>query len=386
MNRRNLLGLLIFFFWNAVSAQQYTLTNYFEGLEKFSLPLDAIQAPGDKQSWYIAEQRGKIYKVSKGSKGWEKSLFLNLGSSVSQRGYETGLLGVAFHPEYPAKPMLYVSFTQGQGSDMISKIQQLKVTNDKPDLNSATTLISTAQPYENHNGGCIVFGPDGYLYISFGDGGSAGDPKNNAQNTQSYLGKILRIDVNTAENGKNYSIPKDNPFVQQEGFLPEIYAYGLRNVWRMTFDDETGKLWAGDVGQNAYEEIDIIEKGGNYGWRLKEGFECFNPKAGCERSNLKNPVYAYSQINGDRSITGGLVYRGKTLSKLTGQYIYADFITGRVWALSAEKVGSPDNRLLVDETSPRNQISHFVQSPQQELLVLSHSGGMLMKLVPVGNP
>lgn len=386
MDSRNLLGLLIFFLWNAVSAQQYTFKNYFEGIQKFDLPLDAIQAPSDNQSWYIAEQRGKIFKISKGSKGWEKTLYLNLSATVSQRGYETGLLGMAFHPEYPAKPILYVSFTQGQGSNMVSKIQQLKIENGKPDLNAASTLISISQPYENHNGGCIMFGPDGYLYVSFGDGGSAGDPKNNSQNTQNFLGKILRIDVNKSENGKNYGIPKDNPFVQKEGFLPEIYAYGLRNVWRMTFDSETGKLWAGDVGQNEYEEIDIIEKGGNYGWRFKEGFECFNPKAGCERSNLKNPVYSYSQSNGDRSITGGLVYRGQTLNKLNGKYIYADFITGRVWALSTAKSGSPDNRLLVDETSPRNQISHFVQSPQQELLVLSHSGGMLMKLVPADNP
>jgi len=367
-------------------SQNYKLKNYFEGLEKFNMPLDALQAPGDSKSWYVAEQRGKVFKVSQQGSTWTKTLFFDMSSRVSQKGYETGFLGLAFHPEFEKNGQIFVSFTEGQGKSMQSFVQRIVVKNDKPDLQNALTLIQQLQPYENHNGGCILFGPDGYLYVSYGDGGSGGDPENNAQNTQTFLGKILRVDVDKPANGKTYGIPADNPFVNKTGFLPEIYAFGIRNVWRMTFDKQTGQLWAGDVGQNAYEEIDIIEKGGNYGWRLKEGFECFKPKAGCEQSNLKAPVYAYSQSNGDRSITGGLVYRGKKLPSLDGQYVYADFITGRVWALKTNISGAPDNKLLIDEVNPRHQISHFVQSPQEELLVLSHSGGMLMKLVQADTP
>ncbi len=382
------LCLLVSYFFVSITAwsQNYTLKNYFEGIENFNMPLDAVQSPGDSKSWYVAEQRGKVFKVSQEGSKWTKSLFFDISEQVSQKGYETGLLGLAFHPDYEKNGQVFVSFTQGQGNGMQSFVQRIIAKNGKPDMPNISTFIQQPQPYENHNGGCILFGPDKYLYISYGDGGSGGDPKNNAQNPQTLLGKILRIDVNKSANGKPYGIPSDNPFVNKEGFLPEIYAYGLRNVWRMTFDSQTGQLWAGDVGQNAYEEIDIIEKGANYGWRLKEGFECFKPKAGCEQSNLKAPVYAYSQSNGDRSITGGLVYRGKKLPKLDGQYVYADFITGRIWALKTNVSGVPDNKVLIDDVNPRHQISHFVQSPQQELLVLSHSGGMLMELVQSDTP
>jgi len=382
-----LLSFIACFLWGYhAKSQSFFLKNYFEGIENFSLPVQASQAPGDTKTWYITEQRGKIFKITPLEKGWQKKLFLDLSDQVSQNGYETGLLGLAFHPDYINNGHLFLSFTQGQGNNLKSLIQRIEVKNNKPLLESSRTFIQISQPYENHNGGCILFGPDKFLYISFGDGGSGGDPKNYAQNCQSMLGKILRIDVDKPSNGKLYGIPQDNPFKNKDGYLPEIYAYGLRNVWRMSFDEKTGLLWAGDVGQNAFEEIDLIESGANYGWRLKEGFECFKPKAGCEQSNLKSPVYAYSQSNDDRSVTGGLVYRGQKLNNIDGLYIFGDFVTGRIWSLKLNSTGSPDVNLLLDETSKRNQISHFVQSPHQELLVLSHSGGMLMKLVEPNRP
>jgi quinoprotein glucose dehydrogenase len=197
--------------------------------------------------------------------------------------------------------------------------------------------MTIEQPFWNHNGGTIVFGPDGYLYIGLGDGGAANDPHGNGQNLGTLLGSILRIDVDSKDEGLAYGIPDDNPFVGVEGARPEIYAYGIRNVWRIAFDRQTGKLWAGDVGQDLWEEIDIIEKGGNFGWNLREGMHPF--KGGAEASDaFVEPIFEYHHDVG-KSITGGHVYRGQRVPQLAGKYVYADYVTGDIWALDYDEAG-----------------------------------------------
>jgi hypothetical protein len=245
---------------------------------------------------------------------------------------------------------------------------------DNPDIadpSSEKIILQVAQPYSNHNGGQLQFGPDGYLYIAMGDGGGAGDPQGNAQNQSTLLGAILRLDVDTSDSGLNYSIPEDNPFAgNTEGYREEIYAYGLRNPWRFSFDNATGDLWAADVGQNAIEEIDIIEAGGNYGWNIKEGTSCYNPAVGCNSSGLIDPVFEYDHSLG-RSITGGFVYRGQNTPALTGLYIYADYISGRIWSLNYSTGAVVENKELFDTNL---FISSFGIDDQNELYFLAFDG------------
>jgi glucose/arabinose dehydrogenase len=207
---------------------------------------------------------------------------------------------------------------------------------DQADPSSEEELLRIPQPYWNHNGGTICFGPDGYLYVGLGDGGSANDPHGNGQNLQTLLGKILRIDVDHKDEGKAYAVPKDNPFVGRDDALPEVYASGLRNVWRIAFDRETGTLWAGDVGQNLWEEIDLIVSGGNYGWSVRESAHPFGPDGSGPRTDLIDPIWEYDHQVG-KSITGGVVYRGKNVPELAGKYLYADYVSGKLWALKYDE-------------------------------------------------
>ena len=219
----------------------------------------------------------------------------------------------------------------------------------------------------------MAFGPDGYLYIATGDGGSGGDPQNNSQNRSNLLGKILRIDVDSPQGGKNYGIPTDNPFAgNSDGHAEEIYAWGLRNPWRFSFDPETGRLWTGDVGQNRFEEVDIIEKGKNYGWRIMEGFACYNPPSGCDQTGLTLPVVEYGRDQG-ASITGGYVYHGGNVPELAGKYIYADFVTGKIWGLTYNSPTDLNNELLLN--SGKNIASFGVDS-NQELYICSFDGSI----------
>jgi len=275
--------------------------------------------------------------------------FLDIRDRVNDDGDEEGLLGLAFHPQFKSNGYFYVDYTaSGPDRTVIARYQVDPANANRADKNSQLVLLEISQPYSNHNGGQIVFGPDGYLYIAMGDGGSGGDPHNNGQNPQALLGKILRIDVNSPSAGRNYGIPADNPFVNNaSGYKEEIYAYGLRNPWRFSFDSTTGWLWAADVGQNRIEEIDIIEKGKNYGWRIMEGTECYNPGRGCDTRGLVQPIWEYSHETG-QSITGGFVYRGSSVPELVGQYIYADYVSGRIWALRYDGHGRAINTELVD--------------------------------------
>ncbi len=300
----------------------------------FSRPL-YIQHAGDQTNrLFVVEQRGVIYVFENDKTASEKTEFLDIRNQITDERNEQGLLGLAFHPEYESNGYFFVNYTAaGSGRTVISRFSVSDENPDQADPNSETEILSYAQPFVNHNGGHLAFGPDGYLYIAVGDGGGSGDPNGNAQVRTTLLGSILRIDVDNPENGKPYGIPADNPFAgNEEGFKEEIYAYGLRNPWRFSFDPENGDLWAADVGQNDREEIHIIENGLNYGWNIIEGSICYPPGSNCDKSGLELPVHEYPHGNGNGSITGGYVYRGPSLPELNGLYINADFISGRIWA------------------------------------------------------
>lgn len=343
----------------------------FPGLS-FTRPVDLQYAPDDSERLFVVEQAGVISVFPNNSATTSKKTFLDIREKVDDQGNEEGLLGLAFHPDYKSNGYFYVNYTASNPNRTV--ISRFKVSGGNPDAaetGSEHVLLTFEQPYSNHNGGQVSFGPDGYLYIAVGDGGSGGDPHDHGQDRTTLLGTILRIDVNKLQNGKQYGIPADNPFAKNNnGYREEIYAYGLRNPWRFSFDSENGQLWTGDVGQNAYEEIDIIEKGGNYGWNTMEGNHCFEPKNGCERSGLKMPVHEYSRGEGI-SVTGGFVYRGPSLEGLRGKYIYADYATRRVWALDNAESGKPVNTLLFEADF---NISSFGVDQNRELYLCGFDG------------
>ncbi len=354
------------------TAVSISLVNAFPNLS-FSQPLD-LQSPKDGTNrLFVVEKRGRIIVFENNEEASASNEFLNLStiSTVS----EQGLLGLAFHPNYENNGYFYVFYTPSEELAVISRFSTSADTNSA-DSTSEVVLLEIPQPQTNHNGGQIAFGPDGYLYIAVGDGGGAGDPQNNAQNTTNLLGNILRIDVDNTSNGLNYAIPSSNPFLSESTVLDEIYAYGFRNPWRMSFDSQTGALWTGDVGQGTLEEIDIVESGGNYGWKLFEGTSCFSGE--CDRKGLMGPIYEYGHSNGDRSITGGFVYRGDALSLITGRYIYGDFVSGRIWALAPD--GSTNELILESRLS----IASFGVDASNELYVCAFDG-VIYKFVETTN-
>lgn len=317
----------------------YVAVTAFPNLS-FPRPVDLQHAGDNTNRIFVVEQAGVISVFQNNPTVASKKTFLDITAKVNDSGNEEGLLGLAFHPNYESNGYFYVNYTAANPSRTV--ISRFTVSSGNPDVADATSehiILEFDQPYSNHNGGQISFGPDGFLYIATGDGGSGGDPQGNGQSRSTLLGKILRINVNSTEDGKQYAIPADNPYKDNtSGYREEIYAYGMRNPWRFSFDLVTNKLWTGDVGQNSFEEIDIIEKGGNYGWNVMEGFHCFEPSSGCNQTGLKLPVWEYGRNLGV-SVTGGFVYRGPTLTDLTGKYIYADFGSSRVWALNVPALG-----------------------------------------------
>ena len=323
---------------------------------------------------YVSEQAGRLIELTGNPTAATGSIrtVLDITEIATGRATEEGFLGFALHPDAASNSHIYVYYSATDPRrSVISEFTFL--LDGIVDPNSERVVMEVSQPRANHNGGMLAFGPDGFLYIGLGDGGGAGDQSNNAQNISNVLGTILRIDVDAP--GLSYAVPSDNPFVQRDESAPEIWAYGLRNPWRFSFDGETGDLWAGDVGQNQLEEIDLITRGGNYGWRLKEGPDCFTPTSGCEQTasiSLIDPVASYSHGSGC-SVSGGYVYRGDRLPSLYGAYIYADFCSGIVWALRHAN-GEVTEQLVLADTS--HQVPAFGQTLDGEVYMLTYSPGI----------
>jgi glucose/arabinose dehydrogenase len=323
----------------------------------------------------------------------EPSEMLNIRKKVSYEdsSNEDGLLGLAFHPRFKDNRQFFVYYTTKEHVNVLSRFTMSADDSNRAEPASEVEIFrSPRKPSGNHNGGTLIFGPDGYLYIALGDGGPINDPNGNGQNVETVLGKILRIDVDHQDPGLNYAIPKDNPFVDESGARGEIWALGLRNVWRMAFDRPTNRLWAGDVGEDTWEEIDVIERGGNYGWNTFEGFHKFIPKGQPPPTppahvvgKLTEPIFAYNHSIGN-CIVGGAVYRGKKVPDLVGAYLFADYVTGHVYALRYdERSGSAISVQAIHGPPGRADmpVFSFGEDESGELYFMT-SAGVINRFVP----
>ncbi len=352
-----------------------SLTPVVSGLAS---PID-LQEPDDGTGrLFIVEQGGTIRILQGGAV--LPTAFLDIHARVTFSG-EMGLLGVAFHPGFALSKRFYVNYVRTiNGTQRQSVIAEYQVSAGNPnqaDPTSERILLVVDQPFDNHKAGQLAFGPDTFLYFSLGDGGSGGDPFGNGQNLLTHLGKMLRIDVDHTTGTLPYAIPPDNPFASGGG-LPEIWAYGLRNPFRFSFDTATGKLFLGDVGQNTYEEIDILQKGGNYGWNTMEGMHCFNPPTGCNMTGLLMPIVEYNHTEGI-AVIGGYVYHGTAIPSLAGSYLMGDFGAGKIWRLTQNNAGAWQ-RVLMLSSGPN--MSSFGQDSAGELYVLDYGGGAILKVTP----
>jgi len=344
----------------------------------FTDPVLVTNAGDGSGRLFVVEQAGRIKIIKNGTV--VATPFFDVHNSISSGG-ERGLLGFAFSPNFETNHKLYVNFTNSSGDTAINEYR-VGSNPDRVVQSTGRRIITIDQPYSNHNGGNLAFGPDGYLYIGMGDGGSAGDPGNRAQNLNSLLGKMLRINVVGTSGSRQYRIPTSNPYVGKSG-RDEIWARGLRNPWRWSFDRSTGALWIGDVGQNRYEEIDRSTKtsrpagwGKNYGWRVMEGRHCYIPSSGCSTSGKTLPIVEYPHSYGC-SVTGGFVYRGSDYPMLRGGYFFGDFCSGRIWTIYAG-ASSPASRTFLADTD--KAISSFGEDESGELYLVDHGGGGIYKL------
>ncbi|UCH84016.1 MAG: PQQ-dependent sugar dehydrogenase [Candidatus Latescibacterota bacterium] len=356
---------------------QLQVENAFPNLS-FLRPVD-LQNPGDgTDRIFVVEQRGVIWVFENNAGVTQKKVFLDIQDRASPGSGEKGLLGLAFHPDYPDSGYFYVDYTAEEQFRTV--VARYAVSPQNPDSalhDSEMILLEVDQPYSNHNAGQLAFGPDGLLYIALGDGGSGGDPLGNGQNLETLHGSLLRVDVDTTTASANYAIPADNPFAgNTQGYREEIYAYGLRNPWRFSFDHVTGRCWLADVGQEDYEEINLVKKGRNYGWKIMEGFHCYSPPVGCDTTGLTLPVWEYTHDVGF-SVTGGYVYRGTQFPNLVGMYIYADYYFGIIWALDYNGSSPPLNLELVDAPF---RITSFGVDVHGEVLICGLDG-KIYKLV-----
>ncbi|HZH02147.1 MAG TPA: PQQ-dependent sugar dehydrogenase [Myxococcaceae bacterium] len=346
----------------------------------FEQPVLFLHEPERTSPLYVVEKVGAVRRFEGANGTGQSELYLDLRNIVETPS-ESGLLGLAFHPDHARNGYLYVSYNDNGLRGLRSVISRFTVPTPGglPDRQSERVLMTVDQPFDNHKGGNIAFGPDGYLYIGFGDGGSGGDPGNRAQNVETLLGKFLRIDVNVPDtaDGPRYAIPADNPFARGGG-LPEIYAIGFRNPWRWSFDRGTGELWVGEVGQGQREEVDKVVLGGNYGWKCKEGFVDYDVSESCQGKALLDPVVDYGRDEG-YSITGGHVYRGGALPSLIGKFIFGDYGSGDIWAVTSDAKGKAIKTKLADTDL---KISSFGEGPDGEIYVVDIESGKLFKLVP----
>ena len=320
-------------------------------------------------------QRGVIVSFANEQGVEEADVFLDIEDRVSDRGNEEGLLGLALDPGFGNNDYFYVYYSAA--NPRRSVLSRFTVDGGVADPDSERVIMEIEQPHSNHNGGQIAFGPDGYLYVGLGDGGSRGDPQGNGQNLSTLLGSIIRVDVSALDENGSYAIPADNPFVGVEGARGEIWAYGIRNPWRFSFDRESGELWMADVGQNRFEEVNIVRRGLNYGWNIMEGSSCFKPSRGCDSRGLEMPIAEYGR-DGGCSVTGGYVYRGERLPSLYGAYVYGDFCSGKIWGLRYEDGRVTEQLELVDS---RLEISSFGEDQSGEMFILSFDGGIYRLVV-----
>ena len=352
----------------------YRLVEVVNGLKN---PLYVTAAKDGSGRLFVVEQDGLIRVIRDGKR--LQAPFLDVKALVSRDGSERGLLGLAFHPRYADNGTFFINYTDTNGDTVVTRYRVSADDPDRADANSTDMIIQVDQPYPNHNAGQLAFGPDGYLYVGLGDGGSAGDPQRNGQNGHALLGKMLRLDVDAVNAGTPYSIPPNNPFIGRPDFAPEIWVYGLRNPWRYSFDRATGDLYIADVGQNTWEEIDFQPAGSrggeNYGWNVYEGL---HPFQNSQAVDAVPPIAEYSHADGC-SVTGGYVYRGNTLPDLQGTYLFGDFCSGTIWATKRDTNGAWQTRILMNSGMP---ISSFGEDEVGELYVVNY-GGSLLRLTAV---
>lgn len=368
------------------------------GTLSFSAPLGLFNAPGDSSRVFVQERSGRIRTFSTQADGGvgAVSTFLDFATRVDAQG-EGGFLGMAFHPQWPQRLEVFVSYTE-TSSPLRTVLSRFRSMDNGMTLSAASEekLFTIEQPYNNHNGGAISFGPDGYLYLGLGDGGSGGDPLNAGQRLNTNLGKFIRLDVNVPA-AQKYAIPPTNPYAADNTpcnltspahtagtnvRCAEIYALGFRNPWRWSFDPVSGELWVGDVGQGAWEEVDRVVLGGNYGWKFREGAHCYSPSTNCPTAGLIDPVVEYDRSNG-YSITGGFTYRGSRIPTLVGKFVFGDYGSGRIWSVEPDGMGGSMMSLLVDTNF---SIASFGQLNDGEVYALDIASGQVHQLVPSGMP
>jgi glucose/arabinose dehydrogenase len=399
---------------SAILAASFGSTALADGLPKlktevafpklrFDRPVALAYPEGGGNRLYVVEQhKGTIQSFEDKADATEKTEFFKLPDPLN-KGNEEGLLGLAFHPKFAKNGEFFVYYSahdEVNGKhERHSVVSRFKVSKDDPTKADASTeervWTSAKDPFENHNGGCIAFGPDGFLYISLGDSGAADDPLTTGQNPKDWFGSILRIDVDHPADGKAYGIPSDNPKLRDSKYAdwaPEVYCIGLRNVWKFSFDRKTGALWAGDVGQNKFEMVHVIENGGNYGWSVNEAFHPFKPRQKADAATkITKPIVEYPHGPKDdpkrtdygQSITGGYVYRGTALPSLDDVYVYGDFQSGRIWGVKAKDGQAVEAGELTDVNKSKLAIAAFGEDQKGELFILAFDG-KIHKLVPAG--
>jgi glucose/arabinose dehydrogenase len=361
----------------------------FAGVGSFNQPVLMLQEPSSTARWYVLEQGGAVYVFDNQAGVSTRREYTNVSSLIGgATGSEAGLLGMAFHPGWPGDPRVYVSHTAFDGGQRVTRITELTSTDGGSTASAATArvILQGYQPSAAHNGGHIAFGPDGFLYISRGDGNDDSGPIGNGQRRSTLLGKVLRIDVNGVTGSTPYAIPGGNPFSgnalcnNDTGAFtqdcPEIHAYGFRNPWRWSFDRDSGELWLGDVGEGGWEEINRVTSGGNYGWRCREGAHPFNASCGPNAASAIDPVAEYARQPGN-AVTGGYVYRGSAIPQLSGRYVFGDFGSGRIWHIGRDT--SPTLQVTQPALSTGLNISSFGQGADGEIYLV-HYGGTLHRL------